>query len=41
MGEEPLGREILATLRLDGFAQPDPSLYVGIERIARLVGVLG
>ncbi|MCG6122560.1 MAG: PhnD/SsuA/transferrin family substrate-binding protein [Microvirga sp.] len=41
MGEAPLGREILATLRLDGFAEPDPALYDGIERIARVVGVLG
>lgn len=41
MNEEPLGREILSTLRLDGFTRPDPSLYLGIERIARLVGALG
>lgn len=41
MPGDPLGREILATLRLDGFAEPDPALYLGIERLARTVRSLG
>lgn len=41
MPEDPLGREILATLRLDGFVDPDPALYAGIERIARSMRSLG
>ncbi len=41
MPEDALGREILATLRLDGFADPDPALYAGIERLARTVRTLG
>ena len=41
MPGDPLGRDILATLRLDGFTDPDPSLYLGIERLARTVRALG
>lgn len=41
MPEDPLGREILATLRLDGFADPDPDLYSGIEKLLQSTRGLG
>jgi len=30
MGNAPAGRDVLSTLRLDGFMAPDPSLFAGI-----------
>ena len=31
MPQDPTGRAILSTLRLDGFAEADPSLFASIE----------
>ncbi len=35
--EHPMGREVLAMLKLDGFTAGDPSLFYGIERKYRYV----
>jgi len=41
MADDPLGREVLAMLRLDGFGEPDDSVFDGIAaKVAMLRGVL-